>query len=289
MLKKILTGVLLIFFCSGQAQDLGLELFSGASNYQGDLQEKRYSFQGSKLALGIGASWALTDHFSIRGIFSLARIEANDRNNKDSFLIARNLHFKSTIVEMGFTGQYHIFSTLSARINPYLVAGISVFRHNPYTFDSAGAKHFLKPLSTEGQGLAQYPERKPYGLTQISLPFGAGVKFAVTDRVSIGWEITLRKTFTDYLDDLSRTYVDQATLLAARGPKAVELAYRTGEVKPGAAAYPRDGTIRGGAEFKDWYYFSGVSVTIKMNNPRLSKSAGYTGRPGRTDCPKRVL
>jgi hypothetical protein len=288
MVKKILTGILLTLTFSGQAQDLGLELFTGASNYQGDLQEKRYSFQGSKLALGIGASWALTEHLVVRGIFSMGKIEANDRNNKDTFLVARNLHFKSTIIEMGFTGQYHIFSTLSARINPYLVAGISVFRHNPYTFDSGGTKHFLKPLSTEGQGLSQYPDRNPYALTQISIPFGAGVKFAVTDRVSIGWEITLRKTFTDYLDDLSRTYVDQNILLAARGPKAIELAYRTGEVKPGNTTYPRDGTIRGGADFKDWYYFSGVSVTIKMNNPRLSKTARYSGRPGRTDCPKPV-
>jgi len=65
----------------------------------------------------------------------------------------------------------------------------------------------------------------------------------VTDNVVIAYEIGLRKLFTDYLDDVSTTYVDQATLLAARGPDAVKMAYRGGELKSGQP-YPAAGTMR---------------------------------------------
>src|SRR5690606_13448162 len=81
-------------------------------------------------------------------------------------------------------------------------------------------KVFLKPLSTEGQGLPQYPDRKPYKLTQFAIPFGAGVKFRVSRNTVLAYEVGLRKIFTDYLDDVSTTYVDQATLLQERGRNA---------------------------------------------------------------------
>lgn len=281
-MKKILTGICLIIAVSGYSQRLGLEFFAGTANYQGDLQEKRYTFQGSRLGLGLGASYALTDHFSLRAMFSWGKVSADDKNNTDPFLSDRNLNFTSAITEFGITAQYHIFNTWESRVNPYLMAGLSLFHFNPYTYDTAGTKYYLKPLSTEGQGLSQYPDRKPYNLTQVAIPFGAGIKFAVTENISIGWEIGLRKTFTDYLDDLSKTYVDEGTLLVERGPKAVELAFRTPELKSGAV-YPADGTIRGGADVKDWYYFSGVTATFRINDP---SSKTYRSRGGaKTSCP----
>ena len=93
----------------------------------------------------------------------------------------------------------------------------------------------------------------------------------------------MRKTFTDYLDDVSSTYVDKAVLAAAKGATAAEMAYRGGELKNGPA-YPADGTIRGGSKFKDWYYFSGVTISIG-----IGKRKGFHGTDnGRTDCPKPV-
>ena len=71
----------------------------------------------------------------------------------------------------------------------------------------------------------------------------------------------------------------------ARGAKAVEMAFRGDELKSGASTYPADGTIRGGSKFKDWYYFSGVSISIG-----LGKRRGFHGTDnGRTDCPKPVM
>ena len=143
----------------------------------------------------------------------------------------------------------------------------------------------LKPLSTEGQGLVAYPNRDPYSLTQFAIPFGAGIKFAINESISLAWEIGLRKTFTDYLDDLSTSYVDEATLLAERGPLAADLAFRGDELKNTPGSYPADGTVRGGPDFKDWYYFSGITASYNLpfgNSHRDNKK-------GSTECPKPVF
>jgi len=110
----------------------------------------------------------------------------------------------------------------------------------------------------------------------------------VTDNVVIAYEIGLRKLFTDYLDDVSGTYVDRAKLLAARGPDAVKMAYRGGELK-GGAPYPPDGTLRGNPKTKDWYYLSGIRVIIGFSTGSHSQTyQSYKRRKAIYDCPKKV-
>ncbi|WP_336514313.1 DUF6089 family protein [Pollutibacter soli] len=282
-MKKLIVFVAICCIAVGsKAQRLSVELFGGLSNYQGDIKEQRYTFHGSKPAVGLGMSYAITNHISVRGLFSFTRLSATDKDNSDPYLLARNLDFSNNIVELSVMGQYHFLNIEEARINPYVTAGIGFFHHNPYTNDSLGMKYYLKPLSTEGQGLSQYPDRKPYSLNQFVIPFGAGIKFRVTENINIGWEIGLRKTFTDYLDDLSLNYVDEDILRAAKGNKAVELAYRGGEVKNGNPVYPAEGTTRG-KPAKDWYYFSGVTATFRLGGDM------FGGRGSGTGCPRPVF
>jgi hypothetical protein len=286
-MKKLITILFLSISISGFSQYLGLELFVGGANYNGDLMEKTYTLKGSKMAFGAGISYTLTNHLTVRSMIMYGTLGADDKNNEDPFLVNRNLNFKSSVYEFGVQGLYHIFNTEIQRINPYLMAGISVFHTNPYTYDTLGNKYYLKPLSTEGQGLNQYPDRRAYNLTQVSFPFGAGIRFTVNRNISLAWEIGLRTTFTDYIDDLSSTYVDRAALLSAKGPKAVELAYRSGEIKTGNPVYPAQGTIRGGAKANDWYYFSGITATFILNN----SDAAMMRRSslGQVACPNRVF
>lgn len=276
-----------ILTCSSSvvcAQRLGIELFGGVANYQGDLQEKRYTFDKAKAAFGIGASYAITDHFAVKGIFNWGKIQADDKNNKDPYLKKRNLSFRSPIYDASFMGQYHFLNLTTSRVSPYVFTGISLFRYKPYAFDTLGTRIDLQPLSTEGQGLSQYADRKPYKLTQLAIPLGLGVKFAVNQTVSIGWEISMRKTFTDYVDDVSTSYVDELTLLTERGQTSVNMAYRGDELKDGNLTYPADGTKRGSDQFKDWYYFTGITATIKIPSGKLSSGKKGSG----TNCPSRV-
>src|SRR4029079_7997167 len=131
------------------------------------------------------------------------------------------------------------------RFSPYLFAGLSLFHFNPYSKDALGNDVNLRSLSTEGQNLPEYPDRKMYSLNQISIPFGGGIHFAVTENITLGYEIRMHKTFTDYLDDVSKSYVDKAPLLRERGQQSVDFAFRGDELK-NPLPYPADGTKRGG-------------------------------------------
>lgn len=264
------------------AQQWAVDVFAGTSNYQGDMMEKRYSMRNAKMVLGLGGSYVFNGHFRARALISLAKLGANDKYSVEPTLVARNLNFSTSLSELSLTVHYDLLDLDYFKFTPYLFGGIAVYHFNPYTYDSVYGKVFLKPLSTEGQGLSAYPERKPYALTQISFPVGAGIRFRVNDDIAIAWEIGLRKTNTDYLDDLSTTYVDQAYLLSQKGQQAVDLAYRGDELKNNPGVYPQDGTVRGGAVYKDWYYFSGVTATFKVNAGKAARDA----QRGSTGCPK---
>lgn len=277
--------LLSITFLPAKSQEWTGDLFVGTSNYTGDLLESRYTMNNSHLALGLGAGYRFNEHIRVRAMFSFGKITADDKDNKDPFLLARNLNFFSSITELSVTGHYDFLDMNFHRVTPYVFAGISIFRFNPYTYDTLGNKVMLKPLSTEGQGMAAYPNRKPYSLTQFAIPFGAGIKFAINENITLAWEVGLRKTFTDYLDDLSNNYVDQAALLAERGAIAVELAYRGDELKNSPGTYPADGTVRGGPDYKDWYYFSGFTASYTLP----FGSSYINSQKGKTDCPKPVF
>ena len=142
-------------------------------------------------------------------------------------------------------------------------------------------KTYLRPLSTEGEGLPQYPDQKPYSQTQFSIPFGGGIKFRMSESVVLAWELGFRKTFTDYIDDVSTFYVDKTVLQNAKGPIAVEMAYRANELKGGDQTYPVAFTKRGSSQYNDIYYYTGIRISIALINYKED------GR-GRTDCPTNV-
>ncbi|HMK03477.1 MAG TPA: DUF6089 family protein [Ferruginibacter sp.] len=264
-----LTLSLLSFAVS--AQKFHADLFAGIANYQGDLQGKRIDFSQSKPAIGLGASYELSNKFILRAGFTYGKIEGNDKKNTTAKDIEfRNLSFRSSITELQLGLEYNLLDLTYRDLSPYAFAGVAVYHFNPYTTTAAGNKVFLKPLSTEGQGLSQYPDRKPYNLTQFAIPFGGGIKYMISDNLQVGLELGLRKLFTDHLDDVSMSYVDSATLFNARGAQAVDLAYRGDEVA-GGSLYPGEGAQRGNPKYKDWYYFSGIRISYRLNSNRSGK------------------
>ncbi|MGN6531418.1 MAG: DUF6089 family protein [Ginsengibacter sp.] len=274
-MKYLWVTVSLLLFClAAFPQGLHLNLFAGVSNYQGDLQRKFITFNQAHLAAGAGLSYDLTDQFSVRGGITFAKVSGADKYTVNK---ARNLSFYSAITEGNLELVYDILPVGSHSLTPYIFGGIAVFHFNPYTFDTTGKKYYLKPLSTEGEGFIT--GKSDYNLTQLAIPFGAGVKLSLTDNVNIGLEMGLRKTFTDYLDDVSSTYVDKNLLLTNRGSKAVELAYRGGELKNGDPQYPPAGTKRGASAQKDWYYFTGITLSFSLGE------GGFGNKHSEYGCP----
>lgn len=279
MKKCILSTALLVFAIGAGAQKLHLNLFGGLANYQGDLQDKRFSFAQSHLAGGLGFSYDLTDHLAIRTGIVIGKISANDKFGRNK---TRNLNFSTMLTEGNLGLEYYITAPVEKHsLTPYLFAEVAVFHYNPYTFDSSGTKYYLQPLSTEGEGIVQ--GRNNYKLTQFAIPFGAGVKLSLSDNVNVGFELGLRKLFTDYLDDVSTSYIDKNVLLSQRGAKAVELSYRGDEIKNGNQQYPAVGFQRGDPHYKDWYYFTGVTASFRLGG------GGLGAGPHTQRCPGNVL
>lgn len=280
-MKQLLLAALLSPLLT-QAQ-WNVNLFGGFSNYNGDLQSQDYTRQQSHLSFGAGIQYDLNPHFSLLSNLTYGKVGASDSYSPYADLRARNLSFLTDIGELNVLIEYNLLDLRSHWVTPYVFVGAAVYHFNPYAYDTTGKKVYLRPLSTEGEGLPQYPGRKEYALTQMAIPFGAGIKFRISDRVTLAYEVGLRKLFTDYLDDVSSTYVSESVLLAAKGPEAVEMAYRGNEIKEGAA-YPAAGTPRGGPHHDDWYYMSGLRVTIALND----RSAAYRRAKGILDCPQKV-
>ena len=145
-----------------------------------------------------------------------------------------------------------------------------------------GNKVFLQPLGTEGQGF--FMDRQKYNLTSFALPFGGGIKFSLSENVKVRVEVGLRKTFTDYLDDVSSTYADEAQLLLNNGARAVDLAFR-GDENKGGLVYPPANTQRGNPGNLDWYYFTGVGVSFRLS-PKYSAGRSLPGN--KTGCPVNI-
>ncbi len=259
MRKLFLSFLFVSVVSSGYSQRVNLNFILGTSNYEGDLQSGFFRFSQTGFAIGGGIAYQLSDRFYIRGGATFAHVSADDKKNPKVYF--RNLNFKSSIQEFHIAGEYYLFTLEDTRILPYVFGGLAVYHFNPYTKDTLGTTFYLQPLSTEGQGFIS--GRTPYSLTQFALPFGGGIKYALTDNLRIGIEAGLRKLFTDYLDDVSTNYVDPNLLLTNRGPKALELAFRGAEIDK-TFAYPVDNTKRGEPKNKDWYYFTGITLTLRL-------------------------
>lgn len=256
-------AALLLATTFAKAQRVHIGLFGGLAAYNGDLTDKILPKKVTNGAVGVTVNYEWKDQIMFRGGLTYAVVGGADRYSEKTDLVARNLSFETSILEFSLVGEYYFLDLYDHRISPYAFGGLAIYHFNPYAY-SGGNKIYLKPLSTEGQGLAGYPGREPYSLTQFAMPFGGGVKFAISENLRVGVEVGLRKLFTDYFDDVSSTYADPNDLLAAKGQLAVDISYRGDELSGGDPVYPGKGAIRGGATKKDIYYFSGIHLTYRL-------------------------
>lgn len=254
----------------------------GVAGYQGDLKAQPFTLSEAKPLLSLGARYDLTEHITARSYLTYGALKASDANGTAA-MKARNLSFQTKLLEWELGAQYNILNLNYRWWTPYVFAGVGVYHFNPYTKDPAGEKQLLWPLSTEGQGFVNGIPN--YSRTQLNIPFGFGVDYLLDEDHRIGLEFGYRRLFTDYLDDVSGRYVDEASLLSARGPKAVELAYRGDEV--GASHYPVAGDVRGNPKIKDAYYYVAFTYTFRFWFNKYKETSGLPGGKGskRVGCP----
>ncbi len=250
------------------AQNIEVGLQFGASGYQGDLSPNQSIVSTSEFhpSLGVYGRYNKNRYLGYRVNFSYGTISGTDADSNDDGRRARNLSFRSKVLELALIGEYNILGR-HKRMTPYLFGGVALFRFNPEA-NYDGRLIELQPLGTEGQGIDGFGEK--YKRTQFSIPMGAGFKFAVNKNFNISLEMGLRKTFTDYLDDVSGSYVSYSQLLAENGEQAALLGNRTGEFQGTDPVSVPTGTQRGNPDSKDWYFITNISVSYNLWNDKDS-------------------
>lgn len=271
MKKIIYLGVFVLLALTSSAQNLlsrcQLGPTVGGMNYLGDLNDQSM-FGHVSLAGGIVARCNLDTRWAISVGGTYGHIEGG---NPD-VVFRRNLSFRSYVAEGFLRAEFNFLpyglgSGALKRSTPYIFCGVGFFKFNPQALyvdvnDGSAQWYDLQPLGTEGQGTAAYPDRKLYNLVDICMPFGVGYRWRLSPGVHLTAEYGWRKTWTDYLDDVSTTYVGSEVLLGpgGGGNTAAMLADRSSEVVPGYVNAP--GIKRGDDSLDDWYAYFSLSLSF---------------------------
>ena len=232
----------------------------GASYYLGDLNTTH--FKNALACGGLVIRRNIDRRFSYKAELLYLNIAADDKNNPtDTIAIDRGLHFKSPVYELSGQIEFNFLPYEPGNAlytwTPFVYTGVSLFHFNPQAENKNGEWVDLQPLGTEGQGTSLF-DRKEYSLTQVAIPIGGGVKIAVNPSFNIILEYGVRKTFTDYLDDVSKTYPGKEVLLPENGNSSSEMSDPTGTHV--------HGDQRGDPNKNDWYSFAGITLSFKLNN-----------------------
>jgi hypothetical protein len=217
----------------------------GATGFMGDLGGsssigtqgmKDFDISAVRPSIMGGYRYFLLQELAVTGNLTAGFISGNDNFTSEPFRNNRNIHFRSPIVELSGNLQYYFYDAVreGARyrsltrsrsirrleFKTYVFAGLAGFYFNPQGyFDGSlyngsipkadlpqDGWYSLRRLNTEGQGF--FPTRKKYSPVSVAIPFGLGFVVQMNRELSIGFEYGFRKTFTDYIDDVSTTYVD---------------------------------------------------------------------------------
>jgi hypothetical protein len=244
---------------------------------------KDYNLKTTKLSYGIYATAYPAEWLGIRLALNFGGLNGSDANTnvkggEEESRKNRNLDFRSNIQEAFIGGELYptVFlendpTDIQGRLRPYGIIGIGVFHFNPqgsYTDPNTHTTSWvnLRDLHTEGEGFPEYPDRKEYALTQLNIPMGIGVKYYFSNSVNISFEIIHRKTFTDYIDDVSTNFVDPSLfykyLPAATAKIADEMSNKSPlRGQPGAYNV---GDKRGNPNQNDAYFTAGFKLGIRL-------------------------
>ncbi len=296
---KIVFALILIFGITSQSQaqssrwfrtsSLEFGLIGGFSHYSGELTDnKLFDSRGFKPCFGLITRYTPQQMVTFRLSAQFGGLEGDDAWYEDQESPdRRNLNFQSDIWD--FTGAAEInLRTIDMRqksgIIPYVFGGVSVFKYNPtavFNFDP-NSPHMTRPgsayadlqerdgeivnlqtLATEGQETTEFNERKRYNLTQVGVPVGFGFKFKFSHNWTAAVEYGLRFTFTDYLDDVSLTYVDPSRLQAQYGAMSAAMADKSPVLHDELL-----NNERGNPDNKDKYGILGVTITYRIYGNR---------------------
>ena len=268
-IKLLFIAAFLFSFCSKAQQfrpntEIGILL--GTSYYLGDLNTTH--FNQTLPAAGLIIRKNIDKRFVYKAEVMYLNIKSDERNSGDTIAKNRGLHFKSPIYELSGQVEFNFLPFQSGNPlytwTPYVYSGVSIFNYNPKAENKFGEWIDLQDLGTEGQGTALFRGKEKYSLIQYSIAMGGGFKIAVNPSFNIILEYGVRKTFTDYLDDVSTIFIgDSPTEDGNNYPNGMS---NEAESMSDPLATHYKGEQRGNPDKKDWYSFAGITLSFKLNN-----------------------
>lgn len=168
-----------------KAQSSEVAFGIGTFNYTGDLA-RNYTILNSKPAGMIAYRSNISRSVSFRTALTAGKIGASDAKRPiDAFATERNASFNIFLYELSLATEYHFLDWRSEkrplRFTPYVVTGLDLF------------------------GMAGIPTKAAeYSSVQPSVQLGVGFKYVINPLWYLGLEFSMRKTFFDYLDNISQ-------------------------------------------------------------------------------------
>ncbi|RZL01504.1 MAG: hypothetical protein EOO89_30080 [Pedobacter sp.] len=261
---------------------------------------KDLNLEETKIVKGAFITIYPTPWLGFRVAGNLTPISAEDKiinttGEHETYRKQRNLDFKTNIwelytaLELYPTMIFNKYDDYEPRLKPYGFIGVGLFHFNPkgsLTSPNGNKTWYdLQPLRLEGQGMSEYPGKKPYSLTQINIPMGLGLKYDLSDRVTIGTELLYRKTFTDYIDDVSTTYVDPLVFENYLSLKDAAIARKLYD-KTNSLVVPANRTVpgeqRGNPKQMDAYFSTVIKIGIKLGQSMSDENRNASRQ---TRCP----
>jgi len=273
MKKLFIIFLLPIAFCTNaRAQDESVLVGEygvtfGAAHYFGDLNN-RAAINRPKIALGGFFRKQFGNYTALRITAHFAQLGYSDQYSQNEFQRRRNLSFNTNIFEFAVRGDFNFFKFIPTDFNhsftPYATLGVGVFSYDPYAYYN-GEKVYLRPLDTEGETF--YQGRKAYGTMAVCIPIGFGVKYAITDKVNLSFEIAHRFTTTDYIDDVSKTYVGIDKFTSPNGTPSVAAILQDRSFETGTPIGV-EGRQRGFSKQKDQYAIAEFGISFNIMSYR---------------------
>ncbi|MBL7893403.1 MAG: hypothetical protein JNL63_12285 [Bacteroidia bacterium] len=252
----------------------------GGANQVGTHFIRDWEWAATRPSFTGGLRYKNSRYFAFKGALSFAMLYGNDNLTQEPIRRNRNINFRSPVIELSTQAEffvnkekqgslYRIKNAKGARkldLQGYLFAGVGFLWFNPQG-QYKGSWVNLRKLSTEGQGLPGGP--KKYSPFTMSFPFGVGGKYGLDNKWSIGLEIGLHYTLSDYLDDVSGVYYDNSKILQSKGTAAAYLA------DPQLGNIPSQsytGQERGHSDHADAFMFAVVNANYKVMYRKRTRS-----------------
>lgn len=269
-LRQVICGLSALFFGFPlfaqefyDRHEFGVAL--GAAQYFGDLNPE-YGFKHIRPAGGGFYRYYFNPYISIRGNVNYVRLGYKDSYSSNPYQKIRNLTFENDVFEASVMGEFNFFYFSTGdenyRFTPYMVAGVGAIYSNPYAMLN-DQKFYLRNQGTEGQNLPEYSDRR-YSRVHAIIPFGAGVKWWMSSGVNLGFEVVHRFAFTDYLDDVSKTYVGLDKFVFGSAPLNTAAILQDPSLPQDGQKLGRAGKQRGDAATIDQYLMAQFTISIQL-------------------------